>query len=296
MHFTRHGTLLAARFRAMGSPCELLAEDADAAEFRATAQRVEREVARIEAKYTRFGRSGVLALLRRRAGRRVWLDAETAELIDIAARWHRRSDGLFDITGGALQRLWRFGAARRPPDAMAVARAVARTGFAQLNWERPRLELPPRVELDLGGLCKEYAVDRTHDIVVARLDAAALVNLGGDLRITRARRGGPWRVGLEDGAGARRGGQVVPLESGALATSGSARRHVEQHGVRYGHVLDPRTGWPVRHAPAAVSVAAPTCIESGLQAKIALLHGARAADYLAASGLRGWIAPSPELH
>lgn len=296
MHFERHGSLLAARFRAMGSPCELLAEDADAAEFRATAQRVEREVARIEGKYTRFGRSGVLALLRRRAGRRVWLDAETAGLVDLAAHWHRRSEGLFDITGGALQRLWRFEAAAAPPDADAVARTLAHTGFARLRWDAPRLEVPRGVELDFGGLCKEYAVDRTHDLLAAQLAAPALVNLGGDLRVTRARRSGPWRIGIEAGDGARSRGHVVDLHGGALATSGSARRHVERHGVRYGHILDPRTGWPVRQAPAAVSVAAPTCIESGLQAKIALLHGARAADYLAASGLRGWIAPAPELH
>jgi hypothetical protein len=105
----------------MGSACELLAETVDAAGFHAVAQQVEREVARIECKYTRYGRSGVLALLRRRAGRRVWLDAETARLIDIAAQWHERSAGLFDITGGALQRLWRFERAKRPPDATAAS-------------------------------------------------------------------------------------------------------------------------------------------------------------------------------
>ena len=296
MHCARQEPLLAARFRAMGSACELLAETVDAAGFHAVAQQVEREVARIECKYTRYGRSGVLALLRRRAGRRVWLDAETARLIDIAAQWHERSAGLFDITGGALQRLWRFERAKRPPDATAVERALAHTGFGRLHWDAPRLELPPGMELDLGGLCKEYAVDRAHDILATRLDAPALVNLGGDLRVTRARDGGPWRIGLENGDGSRAGGRVVHLAAGALATSGGARRHVELRGVRYGHILDPRTGWPVAQAPAAVSVAAPTCIEAGLLAKVALLHGALAADYLSGAGARGWIAPAPGLH
>lgn len=296
MHCARQEPLLAARFRAMGSACELLAETVDAAGFHAVAQQVEREVARIECKYTRYGRSGVLALLRRRAGRRVWLDAETARLIDIAAQWHERSAGLFDITGGTLQRLWRFERAKRPPDATAVERALAHTGFGRLHWDAPRLELPPGMELDLGGLCKEYAVDRAHDILAARLDAPALVNLGGDLRVTHARGGGPWRIGLENGDGSRAGGRVVHLVAGALATSGGARRHVELRGVRYGHILDPRTGWPVAQAPAAVSVAAPTCIEAGLLAKVALLHGAFAADYLSGAGVRGWIAPAPGLH
>ncbi|MCC7461072.1 MAG: FAD:protein FMN transferase [Gammaproteobacteria bacterium] len=296
MHFARQGQLYAARFRAMGSPCELLVDADDAGQFHDVAQRVEREVTRIECKYTRYGRSGVLALLRRRAGRRVWLDAETAGLLDVAALWHRRSDGLFDITGGALQRLWRFGTATAPPDPAAIARALQHTGFARLHWEAPRLELPPGIELDLGGLCKEYAVDRAHDILAARLDAPALVNLGGDLRVTGARRTGSWRIGLERGDGTRAGGRVVDVESGALATSGGARRHVELRGVRYGHILDPRTGWPVPRAPAAVSVAAPTCIEAGLLAKVALLHGAAAADYLADAGVRGWVAPAPGRH
>jgi thiamine biosynthesis lipoprotein len=296
MHVARHGRMLAARFRAMGSPCELLAEDADPGEFHAVAQQVEREVARIECKFTRFGDSGVLALLRRRAGRRVWLDAETATLIDIAAHWHRHSGGLIDITGGVLQRLWRFGTAVSPPDAAAVARALERTGFARLRWNAPLLELPAGMELDLGGLCKEYAVDRAHDIVAARLAAPALVNLGGDLRVTRAPHGGHWRVGLETAEGGRAGGRVVRLACGALATSGDARRHVRDGSVRYGHILDPRTGWPVPRAPAAVSVAAHTCIESGMLAKVALLHGARAGDYLEAAGARCWIAPAPRLH
>lgn len=248
------GALQIARFRAMGSPCELLAETDDAAGFLRVAQQVEREVTRIECKYTRFGDGGVLALLRRHPGRRVWLDAETARLIDIAAHWHRRSGGLFDVTGGALQRLWRFGAAAAPPDAVAVECALAHTGFARLRWEAPRLQLPPGMELDLGGLCKEYAVDRAHDLLAAQLDAPALVNLGGDLRVTRARRAGPWRIGLERGDGSRAGGRVVEVESGAVATSGSVRRHVESGGVRHGHVLDPRTGWPAKGLRSATVV------------------------------------------
>jgi thiamine biosynthesis lipoprotein len=149
------------------------------------------------------------------------------------------------------------------------------------------------MELDLGGLCKEYAVDRAHDILAARLDAPALVNLGGDLRVTHARGGGPWRIGLENGDGSRAGGRVVHLVAGALATSGGARRHVELRGVRYGHILDLRTGWPVA-APAAVSVAAPTCIEAGCSPRS---RAAAPSQWTtSAAPARGLIAPAPGLH
>jgi thiamine biosynthesis lipoprotein len=280
----------------MGSPCELLAEGADPRHFARVADEVAAEAWRIEVKFTRFGDSGVLALLRRRAGRSVRVDAETAALIDLAALWYERSGGLFDITCGALQRLWRFEDAAAPPAPEAVARVLRHVGFQRLRWERPLLRLPLGMELDLGGLGKEYAVDRAHDLLVRQLDAPALVNFGGDLRVTRAPRRGHWRVGLETAAGARSGGRIVALAAGALATSGDARRHVVAGGVRYGHVLDPRSGWPVADAPAAVSVAAPTCIEAGLLAKIALLQGREAATYLATIGVRSWIAPAqPDL-
>ena len=296
MQITSEGDRLVARFRAMGSPCEVLAEAAEPEEFHHVAGLVAGEAWRIERKFSRFGHSGVLALLRRRAGRCVRLDAETAGLIGLAADWHERSAGLFDITTGALQRLWRFGEAAVPPDPEAVARTLAQVGFHRLRWERPEFWLPARMELDLDGLAKEYAVDRAHDLVAARLDAPALVNFGGDLRVTRAPRRGHWRVGLETADGARAGGSVVALGSGALATSGDARRHVVAGGVRYGHILDPRTGWPVPEAPRAVSVAAPTCVESGLLAKVALLHGSGAATYLAACGARGWVTTARQDH
>jgi thiamine biosynthesis lipoprotein len=120
--------------------------------------------------------------------------------------------------------------------------------------------------------------------------------LGGDLRATRAPRQGHWRIGLETAEGRRAGGTVITLGSGALATSGDARRHVVVGGVRYGHILDPRTGWPVPDAPCAASVAAPTCLESGLLAKVALLKGPGAAEYLAAAGVRYWVTPARQDH
>ena len=169
-----------AGFRAMASPCEILAQDVDPARLARVAGEVVAEVRRIERKFTRFGAAGVPAQLRRCAGRSARVDAETAMLIDIAARWYERSGGLFDITCGALQRLWRFGVATRPPTPDAVARVLPQVGFHRLRWTPPMLSMPPGMEIDLGGIGKEYAVDRAHDLLAAQLDAPALVNLGGD--------------------------------------------------------------------------------------------------------------------
>lgn len=82
---------------------------------------------------------------------------------------------------------------------------------------------------------------------------------------------------------------MLSLAAGALATSGDARRFLLKDGVRYGHILDPRTGWPVRGAPRSVTVAAPTCTEAGVLATLAMLQGREARAWLAAQGAPHWI-------
>ena len=81
----------------------------------------------------------------------------------------------------------------------------------------------------------------------------------------------------------------LQLRAGALATSGDARRFLLKDGVRYGHILDPRTGWPVRGAPRSVSVAAPSCTEAGVLSTLAMLQGAGAEAWLAAQAVPHWI-------
>lgn len=281
--------LLRARFEAMSCDCEVLAENADPIVFERLATTIADEARRIERKFGPYSEHGLLAAIRKHAGEPQRVDDETATLIDIAALWYERSDGRIDITGGALKYLWRFGVAAAPPDRLAVLRALDCVGFHRLCWQRPLLLVPRGMELDFGGIAKEYAVDCAHDLLVKRLAAPALVNYGGDIRVTRPRARGAWRIGLESADGERDGKRVVLLDTGALATSGDARRHVVERGTRYGHVLDPRTGWPVVGAPPAISVAATSCIDAGLYAKAALLHGGGAEAYLSSLGVRYWI-------
>jgi thiamine biosynthesis lipoprotein len=121
-----------------------------------------------------------------------------------------------------------------------------------------------------------------------------LVNFGGDLAVSGPRAdGSAWQVGIDltDGADHRPQAPagVLALRAGGLATSGDARRYLLKDGVRYGHVLDPRTGWPVVGAPQAVTVAAPSCTEAGLLSTLALLQGPEAESWLAEQGMPHWV-------
>jgi thiamine biosynthesis lipoprotein len=145
------------------------------------------------------------------------------------------------------------------------------------------------MELDFGGIGKEYAVDRAFELLAARCTAPFLINFGGDLRTNRAPAQSPWRVGIERPDTEREATLLLDLQRGALATSGDSRRFLMKNGIRYGHILDPRTGWPVRDAPRSVTVAASSCTEAGQLSTLALLHGALAREFLDQQGVRYWI-------
>ncbi len=175
------------------------------------------------------------------------------------------------------------------PERSAIERLLPLVGFDKLGWRSPRLYVPEGMELDFGGIGKEYAVDRAFAVLAAGLAAPFLVNFGGDLRASRPPPHGPWQVGIERPDTNAEPTMLLDLEYGALATSGDSRRYLLKDGVRYGHVLHPRTGWPVPGAPRSVTVAASSCTEAGLLSTVALLHGAGARAFLEAEGVRYWL-------
>ncbi len=264
-------------FRAMGSPCELRLYGSSREALAPLVALATDEVTRLERKYSRYRDDSVTSEINRSAGKRcgVVVDAETAALIDYADIAHRQSDGLFDITSGVLREAWDFKSGRLPSE-IQVQRALARVGWGKVNWDRPRLQLSePGMELDFGGYVKEYAADRVAALCRAEGARSGIVDLGGDLcAIGPHPDGRPWQVGVRH---PRRNGEVMarlPLAYGAIASSGDYERFMLVDGVRYAHILDPLTGWPVSGL-ACVSVWAPHCLVAGTSSTIAMLKGAK---------------------
>jgi thiamine biosynthesis lipoprotein len=275
-------------FTAMASPCEVLLETADAGLAGRLGARAAAEARRIEAKFSRYRPDSVVSRLNRSNGVPVEVDAETAALIDFAARCHALSDGAFDITSGVLRGAWRFDGSHRLPTAAEVDALRARVGFTRLTWQPPFLTVPEGMEIDLGGLGKEYAVDRVLGMIAHGFAGAALVNFGGDLAATAAPATGPWVIGVERPGTDRVARLLLDLTRGGLATSGDTHRYIEVDGIRYSHILDVRTGWPVRDAPRSVTVAAASCVEAGMLATLAMLKGSGAEEFLAQQGIDHW--------
>jgi len=279
------------RFQAMASPCEVLIEAQGAPEARSVTRRVADCAWRIEDKFSRYRTDNLVHAINTSGGTPIRVDDETANLLDFAATLHRLSDGRFDITSGVLRRAWTFHGGARVPSPAAIDAILPLVGWGKATWQRPMLTLLPGMQIDFGGIGKEYAVDQAAQIAAQVSPMCCLVNLGGDLAITRPRHDGqPWRVGIEALQAPRvTASRLIDLTQGALATSGDTHRFILKDGKRYSHILDPRTGWPVDSAPRSVTVAASNCTEAGMLTTLAILQGAEAGRFLSAEGVQHWI-------
>jgi FAD:protein FMN transferase len=280
-------TLYRYTFPAMGSRCEIRLYAPSEEPAGACARAAIADVLRLDAKYSRYRNDSVTVAINRvaAAGSAVDVDAETATLLDYAATCFEQSDGLFDLTSGILREAW--SADRRElPDTDALQRLLARVGWNKVRWQRPRLVFGvPGMEIDFGGVVKEYAADRAATLCAEAGFRHGLVDLGGDIKIIGPHPDGtPWVVGIQHPRNPEAVMATLDLFHGAIATSGDYERFVEIAGRRYSHILSPRTGMPV-NGLAGVSVTAPECVVAGSATTIAMLMEDRGPEWLREVGL-----------
>jgi len=232
------------------------------------------DVRRIEAKYSRYRADSVTARINGAAGAAaVAIDAETYALLGYADRCHRLSAGRFDITSGVLRHAWDFRRSPpRLPDETEVAAVTALIDWPSVEWSPRSVRLPRRgMEIDFGGIGKEYAADRMATICHDSGAPHTLANLGGDVRAAGPQPdGSPWRVGISHPRQADAIMATVEIDGGAVATSGDYQRFFDLDGRRYCHIIDARSGRPVTHWQ-SISVLAPLCVLAGSCATIAML-------------------------
>ena len=180
-------------------------------------------------------------------------------VLESAKRFAELSDGAFDITVAPVVRLWRR--ARRmgeapKPEQLARARELVGNDLWELDKQTQSVRFAKKgVHFDLGAIGKGYAIDRAFEILQTAGFDTVLVDAGGDMRVGKAPPDG-WKIGVPDSKD-----EWVPLENRALATSGDTFRFVEFDGVRYSHIIDPKTGYGLT-TPFTVRVLAPTACEA----------------------------------
>lgn len=271
----------------MGSPCEIQLFTQYQLLARQIANIAIADIQRLEAKYSRYRSDSELSKINQIAAMSgsIDVDNETAGLLNYAVTCYEQSDGLFDISSGILRKAWRFDKGQLPKQ-QDIDVLLAHIGWHQLHWSAPTLEFPvPGMELDFGGIVKEYAADRAAELCKNAGALHGVVNLGGDVKIIGQRADGrPWRIGINHPRQPDALMQTLSLEQGAVASSGDYERCIVIDGVRYAHVINPKTGWPVKHL-AAVSVVSDFCVIAGSASTIAMLKEKQGPAWLESMGL-----------
>lgn len=199
------------------------------------------------------------------------------------------SDGAFDITSGVLRKAWRFDGSANIPVKADVDKLLKFVGWKKVSYNSNSLLMKKGMEIDFGGIGKEYAVDRTVLLLSQKTKAPFLVNYGGDLAVHGIRENNEaWQVGIEHPSFQASKPPMVTLKSGAIATSGDANRFLLKDNHRYSHILNVKTGWPVEQPPHSMTVAAPQCIQAGFLATLSLLQGANAEKFLKDQDILYW--------
>lgn len=272
-------------FKALGTNCSIkfrLADDRAALEFAAKALDW---IGRFEKSFSRFRPDSIISRINRAAGGGwVEIDEETEHLLGLADDLHRRTNGIMDPTLLPLLEVWDWKSVHtRLPAASEVKAALQLTGWKKVERRPGAVRLPIKgMGLDLGGFGKEYAVDYLARMALQSGIHDALIDLGRDIFALGGNGTHPfWHVGIEDGCNPGQCWGGLAVSGHAVSASGDYARHFTHQGVRYGHILDPRTGWPVANGMRAVTVIAPSCLEAGIYSTTVFVLGAREGLHLA---------------
>jgi len=267
-------------FSAMGTECNLHFYTEGASRADEIADLAIAEVYRIEDRYSRYLPDSLLSEINRvaQAGGGISVDNETGGLLDYAYACH---SGLFDISCGILRQAWGDFSSDALPPKEKIDSLLSRVGLDKISWKNPDLKFPvPGMELDFGGIGKEYAADRAAEVCISLGIRHGLVDLGGDIHVIGPHPDmSPWLIGIRHprNTGSLMGN--IELSKGALASSGDYERCMVIGGIRYGHIINPLTGWPIRGLT-SVSVVADKCIVAGGICTIAMLKGVESVRWL----------------
>lgn len=264
-------------FKALGTDCQI--------KFRETNERKTLQFAadaldwigKFEAKFSRFQPGSIVSRINAAAGHS-WIetDPETDQMLDIADGLFNLTEGILDPTLLPLLRVWDWKTVHEKlPEASAVHQALSLTGWGKVQRRPGAVFLPQAgMGLDFGGFGKELAVDALAKIARNAAIKDVLVDLGRDVFATGGNGAHSfWHVGIEDGNHPGQCWGGLAISGRAVSASGNYARKFTHAGVTYGHILDPRTGWPVNNGMSAVTIVAPTCLEAGIYSTAVFVLG-----------------------
>ncbi len=193
--------------------------------------------------------------LNRAEGQPVVLSPQTAELLETGLEYGKRTDGALDITIRPVSRLWDFHGDPALPDPDALSAAAELVDYTRLVLENDTARLTdPDAAVDLGAIAKGYIADRLAAYLTENGVTSALIDLGGNIAAVGDKQGENWNIGIRDPKDASALAAVIPVKNASVVTSGTYERGFTLDGVRYHHLLDPKTGWPAENGLSSVTI------------------------------------------
>jgi FAD:protein FMN transferase len=223
-------------------------------------QQMDQELVRINQMMSTYIPDSELSRLNRATpGEKLAVSAELIEVLDLSRQTYEASDGAFDVTVGPLVNLWGFGPENQPeriPDDLQIDEARSRMGLDGLIVDGSTVARRTDLYIDLSGIAKGYAADQLSDLLTSQGLVDHMVEIGGELRASGTNaRGSHWVIAIEKPVNlARSIFTTLPLKNLGMATSGDYRNYREVDGLRFSHTIDPRTGRPIDHQLASVTV------------------------------------------
>lgn len=262
----------------MGTRCAVEFWAADAAAADRLAKAVFEEMRRIDRLMSTYKADSELSRLNARAAQRAMpVSTELFNLIGESLKYSRLSEGAFDVTYASVGYLYDFPSQQRP-DSAAIRRALPGIDYRHVRLHAARRNVffeRAGMRIDLGGIAKGYAVDRAMAVLKAGGVTRAMVNAGGDTLIIGDRFGKPWMVGIRDPNKRDQVALRLPLTDAAISTSGDYERYFDEGGVRYHHIIDPKTGDSARLLRSATVIASTALASDALSTAVFVMGAER---------------------
>jgi FAD:protein FMN transferase len=221
-----------------------------------------KEISRVENLISEWDSTTQISEVNRYAGvKPVKVDKEVFDLIVRSIKISELTDGAFDVTWAAMNHIWKFdGSMKRLPTQDEIATAIAKIGYKNILLNEKDLTVYLRLKgmrLGFGGIGKGYSADKSAALLKSMGVAGGLISASGDITAWGKQPDGrPWMIGITNPFNKDKIFAWFPFEGNSIGTSGDYENFVEFNGVRYTHIIDPRTGWPV-HGIASVTIFGP---------------------------------------
>jgi len=248
----------------MGSVFDFVVVESDSARAERHFQAVIGEIERIENLISEWRPHTQVSEVNRNAGiRPVKVDRELFELTRRAVRYSELTDGAFDISIAAMDRIWVFdGSMDKLPSAEDIQNSVRNVGYQHIVLDSTNSTVfleKKGMKIGFGSIGKGYAADKGRELLQQMGVPGGIVNASGDLSAWGSRPDGkPWKIGVENPSKKHKMTKILKLENASAATSGTSEKFAEINGQRYAHIINPKTGWPSSVGLVSVTVSGPS--------------------------------------